>query len=348
MVVLQSKKTGIADLPLHYGSAPRWLFERMVKLSKPIATLIIEDYGSKEFLKRLSDPYWFQAFGCVLGFDWHSSGLTTTVCGALKQAGLEEQGIKICGGKGKASLKTVEEIKKSELGEKKTEELIKASRLSAKVDNSCIQDGYELYHHVFVFDEKGCWSVVQQGMNEKNGYARRYHWFSGEVKSFVEEPEKIACDKKEEKVLDLVSKKSKKAQKASLDALKEKDFLKLEKLRLPRQHSIMLTAAEKKFLEKISELDLKDYEELVSLKGIGKKKLRALALTAELVYGEKASWEDPVKYSFAHGGKDGIPYPVDRALYDDTVKFLEEAVEGSEIERKEKRLALKRLREFIK
>ncbi len=362
-------RTGVADLPLHWGSCPRWLFDRMVRLSKAISEAIIEGYGQEELLKRLADPFWFQAFSCVLGFDWHSSGVTTTTTGALKLAlGPEEHGVMVCGGKGKTSRKTPEEIEKNpfNLSGKKVEGLVKASRMAAKVDNSCVQDGYELYHHVFLFSEKGEWAVVQQGMSlrvpegmslrsrripggmsSRGGYARRYHWFSEDIESFVEEPQLIACDKREERVLDMTARESKEARKASVDAVKDKEFLKLDKLVMPKHHEVRLTHSEVSFLERVSEFNPNNYEELVALRGMGPKKIRALALISELVYGEKPSWRDPVKYSFAHGGKDGVPFPVDRRLYDDSIRFLEEALEASSVDKGEKGKAIKRLHEFL-
>ncbi|MBM3167420.1 MAG: DUF763 domain-containing protein, partial [Chloroflexi bacterium] len=192
-----AQRTGIANLPLHYGKAPRWLFDRMTKLAREITIAITTAFGPEEMLRRLSDPYWFQAFGCVLGYDWHSSGVTTTVCGALKEGvkGLEnELGLFVAGGKGKISRKTPSEIES--FGDKlnaNPSKLVYASRMSAKVDSSGVQDGYQLYHHVFLFTKDGAWSVVQQGMNEDNRYARRYHWLGEKVTDFVCEPHSAIC-----------------------------------------------------------------------------------------------------------------------------------------------------------
>ncbi|MCD6402850.1 MAG: DUF763 domain-containing protein, partial [Candidatus Aenigmarchaeota archaeon] len=234
-------RTGVADLPLHHGKCPPWLFRRMKDLAKDIVRIIVLEYGEVELLKRLSNPYFFQALGCVLGFDWHSSGLTTTVCGALKEAINEDQlGIKVAGGKGKVSLKTPEEVERfsEELGltTKKVERITYASRIAAKVDNAVLQDGYQLYHHVIVFDDKGDWSIIQQGMNTSSKYARRYHWFSQRLSNFVEEPHAaIASDKVEDRVLNLVSKKSEDVRKVSVDLVKDgvkhikRDFLLLRK-----------------------------------------------------------------------------------------------------------------------
>ncbi|MCD6575546.1 MAG: DUF763 domain-containing protein [Nanoarchaeota archaeon] len=340
--------TGVANLPLHYGKAPRWLFDRMTKLSGEIAEIIVDEYGQDEFLRRLSDPFWFQAFGCVLGFDWHSSGLTTTVLGALKVSLNEKNlGIQVAGGKGATSRKTPNEIENTQfnLSTKKIEKLVKASKLSAKVDNSLIQDGFQLYHHNFIFTEKGKWTVIQQGMN--NSWARRYHWLSEDVKTFVEEPHSaIISDMKKEKVLNLTAKESKETRQATLDLVNSKDIL-----TLPKRHEILkkdLSPRAMKVVNLIYEFQPKNYEELISIKGVGPKTIRALTLISDLIYGTKASWRDPVKYSFAHGGKDGIPYPVDRPIYDKNIQILKDAIENAKVGKKEKLLAFKRLSAFIR
>lgn len=358
-------RTGSVNLPLHNGKTPRWLFERMVKLAGGITEVIIYEYGIKEFLRRISNPYWFQAFSCVLGFDWHSSGTTTTTCGALKVAlSPEEHGIAVAGGKGNTARKTPAEIEaKGEifsLSSERIERLKYSSRMAAKVDNSCIQDGYQLYHHCFFFTEKGEWAVVQQGMN--NTYARRYHWLS-DISSFTEEPhEAICCDRKEAKVLDMTAKASEPARKVSLDLIKnnpehlKKYFIKQRVLNsknsfaLASHHTILDIDIGKQGMEVLRrayELQPASYEELVSLSGMGPKKIKALALISDLVFGASPSWHDPVKYSFAHGGKDGYPYPVDREVYDNSIKVLRECLESAKLDRKEKYMAIKRLEQFI-
>ena len=365
-------RTGITNLPLHYGKAPKWLFERMVKLSKAITIVIVNEYGQKEFLKRLSDPFWFQAFGCVLGFDWHSSGLTTTVLGALKE-GMKENdfGIGVCGGKGKTSRKTLEEIEKMgdrfSLSDKKINELKYSSKMSAKIDNTALQDGYNLYHHSFIFTERGYWCVIQQGLNPQNQYARRYHWLSDDIKSFVDEPHKaICCDKKEKGVLNMVAKESEEARRISVDLVKEnpekinkffnnqtclQEFFghRIKKLHMPSSHFIInMKKINLVTLQKAYEIQPKNYEELLSIKGMGPKTIRALALISDLIYGEPPSWEDPVKFSFSHGGKDGIPYPVDKKTYDKSIEILERGIEEAKLGKKEKLNAIKRLENFIK
>jgi hypothetical protein len=353
-------KTGTAQLPLHGGKAPAWLFQRMKPLSREIARFIIETYGSDEMLSRLSDPFWFQAFGCVLGFDWHSSGVTTTVCGALKEGlkGLgEELGFYVAGGKGRVSRKTPLEIealcdRRSANGEV----LIHASRLSAKVDSAAVQDGYQIYHHSFFFTERGSWAVVQQGMNERTRYARRYHWFSKGLNDFVCEPHWAVCCDKRKEGLNLVALESGMARRAITELSHEKpDFLiregrKAVELYLPREHpipmeEIRLERLEKTFVQ-IYESSPENFEELLGLQGVGPKTLRALSLISELIHGARASFKDPTRFSFAHGGKDGHPYPVDRNVYDRTIEILQGAIEKARIGDRDKMEAIRRLKTF--
>lgn len=365
-------KKGTADLPLHGGKAPRWLFEKMVRLSKAITETIIEEYSQEEFIKRITDPHWFQAFACTIGFDWHSSGTTTTTCGALKEAIIPQQhGIAIAGGKGKASRKAPEEIKNTgktlSLNSNRTDELAKISKISAKVDNSCIQDNFQIYHHCVFFTEKGRWGIIQQGMNENNSYARRYQWLSENVEDLIEEPhEGICCDEIEDDVLDLSHNKSEETRKASVDLINDnpehlRKYFKNEGqtslsdfgekgFQLPSHHGVLdidLSQREWKVLKNAYEIQPNDYEELISLKGMGPKKIRALALVSDLLHGSEASWKDPVKYSFAHGGKDGTPFPVDEEVYENTIKVLEEDLEKVEIKEKDKNYAMKRLESLI-
>jgi len=350
-------RVGLTDLPLHYGSCPSWLFKRMKILTREICEIIILEKGRKEFLERISDPFFFQAFGNVLGFDWHSSGLTTTVTAALKEANLEEYGIWVFGGKGKISRKVPDEIEKVEsFDDREKEKLKKISKLVAKVDNSLIQDGFNLYHHCFLVDEKKNWVVIQQGMNTQNQLARRYHWISFQVKDFFEEPHKaICCDLKQEKVLNLVAKESEETRKCMVDLVKDdpNNLLKyvapknslVKYLKMPTKHFIDLNDYKK--LMELYEFQPKNFEELVSLK-VGPKTLRALALISHLIFGSKLSWKDPVKYSFAHGGKDGTPYPVDKKLYDKTIRTLKEIIEDLKLKKREKIEKLKMLKEKVK
>ena len=361
------RRTGTAELPLHSGRAPPWLFRRMVKLSGAVADYIVYEYGEAELLRRLASPVWFQALACGLGFDWHSSGTTTTTTGALKLAlSPEEHGIAIAGGKGRASRRTPEEI--SELAEilnlpsSREEELIRASRLSAKVDNACVQDGYTLYHHAFIFTRRGEWCVVQQGMHRR--YARRYHWLSEGVESFTREPHSgIACERREGKVLNLVAEESEDVRRTSVDLvrdnpLKLRRYLKgqltldhsIQELAMPERHELRRVDISEqgwRALMRAYEIQPASYEELIALQGLGPKTLRALALLSELLFGAECSWQDPAKYSFAHGGKDGIPYPVDRETYDRSIFLLKEALEEAKLGRKEKYRAIARLKDFL-
>jgi uncharacterized protein len=378
-------------LPLHGGHAPPYLIDRMIKLSGSIAKVIVNEYGDHEFLRRISDPLWFQAFGCVLGFDWHSSGVTTVVTGVLKQSlRVEDHGISIAGGKGKKSTQTKNEIpalaeKNYNLSSNKIDSLLYASRMAAKVDNAAIQDGYSLYHHVVLFDKNGDWSVVQQGMNTKDMTARRYHWMSDSVKQFTREPHTgIIADYKNLRTLNMCSIYSKENQKVSLELAtgnienlkssvnklvqKKNDLLGLNNTLdnwMPKsnlshtsgnlfednhyeEHYEMPSRLDWNLFRKIYDIQPRNYEQLISIPGLGPAAVRALSLIGEIIFGTKASWQDPVKYNFAHGGKDGVPYPVARNAYDKSIRYLSEAIEGAEIQRQERTDALKKLSVFSK
>ncbi len=336
-------RTGIADSPLHTGKAPAWLFKRMVRLAKGISEAILDEYGPDNFLERIANPFWFQAFGCVLGFDWHSSGLTTTTTGALKMALKDNELVRVCGGKGKSAMKTPEEIKSNPFDndEDTLESLVYASRMAAKSDNACIQDSYQLYHHTFVFTSAGKWAVIQQGMNDR--YARRYHWLSDRTKSFVEEGSEIVGVQNNFPVLDMTAKESRNVRNLSVEMINENPLRAIKYLRMPGHHGVKITKRDEEIIKKAYELQPRNYEELVSIRGFGPKKIRALALVSKLIYGEEASWRDPVRYSFAHGGKDGFPYPVDRKLYDSTVLTLREAIDRARMGKDDKVKALKKL-----
>lgn len=364
-------KTGVASLPLHGGSAPPWLFKRMVGLAGEIVDALVCEHGEEEFLRRIADPYWFQALACVLGFDWHSSGTTTVTTGALKMAlSPERHGIAVAGGKGKTSGKAPSDIERLgdafSLSGAKVKELTRASRMSAKVDNALVQDGYQLYHHAFFFTGSGEWAVVQQGMNDS--LARRYHWLSDSIRSFVEEPHNAICtERKEESVLDLTAAKSRENRKATLDLVRDGpshlqtaqrsllDFAQkgpspVPGFAMPRRHELVahldIDDLGRAALQAAYELQPASYEDLIALKGMGPKRIRALALISELVYGASPSWRDPAKFSFAHGGKDGTPFPVDRETYDHSIRTLQEALEGARMERREKYEAIKRLARY--
>lgn len=327
----------------------------MKKLARGVGLAIVDEYGPRTLLERMADPYWFQAFGCALGFDWHSSGLTTTVCGALKEGltGLEhDTGLYICGGKGKASRNTPDDITSySEQTGDDPSDLIYASRMVAKVDNTAVQDGYQLYHHSFFFLDDGTWSVVQQGMNDDNGKARRYHWLSDSVDEFTHDPQNAVCAQNQHQfVLNMVDEESEESRKASSELTREKPnrlMTELIKYELPDRHQItradIATPRLKKNLRKAHEQQPENYEELLGIQGVGPKTIRALSLLGELIHGEQPSFRDPARYSFAHGGKDGHPHPVDRDLYDTTIQFLEEMVNKADIDYTDKKKALKSL-----
>ena len=356
-------RTGTANLPLHGGNAPAWLFQRMTKLSREIISLMVTEFGTGEVLTKLSDPHWFQAFGCVLGFDWHSSGVTTTVCGAVKAGmkGLEsELGLFVAGGKGKTSRKTPDEIishadRHSIALDPST--LVYASRMSAKVDTTAVQDGYQLYHHVFLFDKTGKWAVVQQGMNTNNRWARRYHWLSTGVKDFVCEPHAAVCsDSRGQGILNMVADEAVQSRQTTALLASEhpdkltKEIERMQELTLAKHHAVLVSDLNPKSLNRILlkayERKPENFEQLLGIEGVGPKSVRALAMIADLVYGAPASTRDPAKFSFAHGGKDGFPYPVDRQNYDRSIEVVKKAVEKAQVGEREKVDALRRLSRF--
>jgi hypothetical protein len=353
------RRTGAATLPLHYGKAPRWLFERMSLLSREIIMAITSEFGTQEILKRLSDPFWFQAFGCVLGFDWHSSGLTTTVMGAIREGikGLEKDiGLFIAGGKGVTSRKTPEQIKS--FGEKysiETKKLIYASRMSAKVDNTAVQDGYQLYHHTFVFTHKGQWAVIQQGMNPHNKTARRYHWLGEDVKNFVIEPHKAVCCDRKQRTLNMVAIESEDTRKTSTSLARERPDKVIKEIKsilnLTTRHNVTPADINPQklysILLKTYEQQPKDFESLLGINGVGPKTIRALSLVSELIYGKPPSYRDPARFSFAHGGKDRTPFPVDKKTYDRTIDIMKKAIESARLGNQDKIHAIKRLAEYF-
>jgi len=356
------QRTGSATLPLHTGRAPAWLFGRMARLAPEIVEAIVLAHGRSAFLERLSDPHWFQAFGCVLGFDWHSSGVTTTVCGALKE-GLAPRaadlGLYVAGGKGKTSRQTPNELQEfgARLG-MDGDRLAYNSRMAAKVDSAAVQDGFDIYHHSFFLSSDGEWAVVQQGMREHDGNARRYHWLGSRVSDFVNEPHAaIASDAQEQTVLNLVAAESADSRTASAEfarlepRLVDREIARVITLALPSRHWVDVQkdinpAHLRKVLLSTYEAAPQNFEEMLAVPGVGAKAVRALALVAEVVYGSPASVKDPARFSFAHGGKDGHPYPVNRDVYDHSVEWLREAVSKAKIGRSEQLHALQRLADW--
>ena len=376
---------GIATFGLDTGKCPRWLFERMVKLGREITRIIVEEYGPDDFVRRIGDPVWFQSLGTVLAFDWNASGLTTILTAALKEAarGQEKRwGIFICGGKGKTSLKTPDEIINwggvLSLPEDGVKNLAYNSRMAAKVDSSLVQDGFQIYHHAFLFSRNGAWTVVQQGMNAENQTARRYHWHSQQVADLVCEPHSGIVSQKRVFTLDLTARSSEKTRDMSTQLVQnnyqglmkdiqiirrhssplsqmvklktgqgELTFLNLENREFTRHPVIREDFSKSKYLErifaKVCEYKPESYERLLSMEGVGPKTMRALSLVSEVIYGAKPSYEDPARYSFAHGGKDGTPYPVDTRTYDVTIDFFRKVINRSRISFSEKGKMLKRL-----
>ena len=334
----------------------------MVQLAREITIHIVAEFGSDEMLRRLSDPFWFQAFGCVLGFDWHSSGLTTTVCGALKVglAGAEsDTGIHVAGGKGRASRRTPDELRATaERLALDGDALAYNSRMTAKVDNTAVQDGFQLYHHSFFLTDAGDWAVVQQGMNDRRRAARRYHWLGRRVSDLVCEPHTAICsDARGGPVLNLVARDSADARTTSAALARERpdavrrDIRDLVQLRMPARHHIEVRRDLNprnldSVLLKTYEAQPADFEALLAIRGVGPKSIRALALIAELAYGQPASTRDPARFSFAHGGKDGTPYPVDRETYDRSIEWLRAAVRAARMGRTERVDAMRRLAEL--
>ncbi|MGV9173336.1 MAG: DUF763 domain-containing protein [Promethearchaeia archaeon] len=370
-------KVGMATLPLHSSKAPMWLIKRMLTLGKPIFKILYDMEGSEGILRRLSDTYWFQGLACILGFDWHSSGCTTVLGGILKQIITpEEFGLIVAGGKGKNSTKVKEHLleqgKALDYNADNIDQFFELSRLVAKVDNAAVQDGFSLYHHLMVVSEEN-WVVVQQGLDDSIHKARRYHWISEGLSDFLNNPhEDIATELFREKSLNLAHKKSEECRKVSLDLINDgarriKGYLR--QLKDPHQTSLLdfarggkPTVSKKiphlempipfnlqwKKLEFAKELAISDYTNLLKIKGIGPGTVRALALISEFIWGTPASWKDPAKYSFAVGGKDGIPYPVNLKRMEECAYLLEEAIDQAQLENKEKIHAIKRLHKFKK
>jgi len=347
-------RSGHADLPLHYGQVPPWLAQRMSKLGGAIIEAILVDYGKSEVLKRMSDPMWFQALGCVLGMDWHSSGITTSVMGALKKAinpNSKELGIYICGGKGKYSRETPNELLKiADRTGLNGLELVRASKLSTKIDNTAIQDGFQLYLHSFIVSDEGEWAVVQQGMNDASGMARRYHWHSGQLKSFINEPHTFIYGHNQGMILNLVNKEAGSTQNGILQISKEvpdKMMTEVRKIILPRHHDVRKEDVNIKRLGAVlalaHERSVVNFEELLLLEGLGPRTLQSLTLVSEVIHGTPSRLEDPARFSFAHGGKDGHPFPVPIKVYDETISVLKQAVEKAKIGFTEKQAAIKSL-----
>ncbi len=353
------KRSGIADLPLHGGRVPPWLAERMTKLGTAITETIVHHYGTSAFLTRLSDPFWFQAFGAVMGMDWHSSGITTSVMGALKR-GLapraNELGLYVCGGRGKSSRNTPNELRSlAERGGFDADALVRTSRLTARIDNNAIADGFQIYLHSFVLSDKGEWAVVQQGLNDANGLARRYHWHSTSVRDFVNEPHTAIFGENQGTIMNLVDSRADRAQTALLEIANDhpdKTLSEARHLRLPSHHEVRAKNVDLKRLGAVLavayERGLHDFAELLLLEKLGPRTLQSLALVAEVVHGAPSRFNDPARFSFAHGGKDGHPHPVPLKTYDESLHFLRNTLNAAKVGHTEKLDGFRRLDGFVR
>lgn len=348
-----------ADLPLHYGQVPPWLYQRMSKLGVAIVEAIVLEYGRGAILQRLSDPFWFQALGCVLGMDWHSSGITTSVMGALKRSVNQrssELGIYICGGKGRFSRETPAELLRiAEQTGLNGDLLVRNSKLSAKVDNTAIQDGFQLYLHSFVLSSDGDWAVVQQGMNGATGMARRYHWHSPTLSSFVEEPHTFIYGPNQGKIINITDKKADVTRSGILQLTQEnpeKLLPEIKKLVMPSHHDVKAKDVDLKRLGSVLavayEKEHLDMESLLLLEGLGPRTLQSLVLVSEVIHGTPSRFEDPARFSFAHGGKDGHPFPVPTKVYDEAIKTLDTAIQRAKLGQSEKSEAIKSLSKAAK
>lgn len=352
------KRSGTADLPLHYGKVPPWLYERMSALGLSVIEVILMDYGKDEVLRRLADPFWFQSFGAVMGMDWHSSGITTSVMGALKRSvnpNSQSLGLYICGGKGKFSRETPSEL--LQIADKTGLDgnaLVRASKLSAKVDNTAIQDGYQLYLHNFILADNGNWSVVQQGMHESDSTARRYHWHSENITSFVEEPHTGIDGISKGIILNLTDAEASGNRKGILEishtdsAEVMNDF---SRLILPAQHDVQASDVDLKRLGALlyvtREQQPQNFEELLLLEGVGPRTMQSLALVSEVIHGAPSRFTDPARFSFAHGGKDGHPFPVPTQVYDESLGIIKKGIEKSKLGNSDKLKTLNKLHQII-
>src|ERR1700677_2594032 len=373
-----TSRTGRADLPLHGGHVPPWLARRMERLGRVIVEAIVLEYGRDEVMRRLAHPFWFQSFGAVMGMDWHSSGITTSVIGALKR-GLaplaRELGVHVCGGRGRHSRQTPREL--VDIGERvgfDGSALANVSRLVAKVDSAAVQDGFDLYLHGFIVTDEGKWTVVQQGMNDSNRTARRYHWLSEGLQSFVDEPHKAIGGIHQGEIVNLTDRRadaSRRAQLELLDSLGPDGLarelaaieakpgkrvrspdpvqLTLPHLVMPAHHDVrasdVLSSRLHATFAAAANRGPADFAELLLVPGVGARTVRALAMVAEVVHGAPYRFTDPARFSFAHGGKDRHPFPVPLKVYDETIKVLKSAVQKSKLGRGEELGALRRLDE---
>ena len=372
-------RSGTADLPLHYGKVPEWLASRMAKLGLAISEAVITEYGTSGWISRMSDPFWFQALGCVMGMDWHSSGITTSVLGALKRAVnpiSRELGIHICGGRGKYSRQTPAELLTiSETFGTPGHQLAEASRLSAKVDNTCMQDGFQIYLHTFSLSRDGQWAVVQQGMNKTSGMARRYHWHSENAGSFIDNPQTAIVGRNRGKIINFSDHRAEESRNAVLDFLNTNPSLQTKELIslglaappprkaqmelwdepeltlvMPNHHEVEASDVSSRRLGAVLtaayDKQFSSFTDALLMKGFGPRTMQSLALVSEVVYGKPNRFFDPARFSFAHGGKDGYPFPVPLHSYDETISIMKQAVGKAKLGNREQIDTLKRLHKF--
>lgn len=348
-------RSGHADLPLHYGTVPPWLAQRMATLGRAITEAVIMEYGKSVMIQRLSDPLWFQSLGAVMGMDWHSSGITTSVVGALKKAInpiSKELGIYVCGGRGKHSRNTPDElIKVAEKTGLDGEALVRSSKLTAKVDNTAIQDGFSIYLHSFFVTDEGEWAVVQQGMNDATGYARRYHWHSLAFNDYLKEPHTSVVGLNQGSILNLTAEAATATKQGIMDLTEEQPGKIMKEAQrfvmMPSHHDVRAKDVDLKRLGSVLALahntDITNFEELLLLYGVGPRTLQSLTLVSEVIHGTASRFTDPARFSFAHGGKDGHPFPVPLTTYDDTLSILRTALDKAKIGHTDKTKAIKSL-----
>ena len=353
------KRSGTADLPLHGGRVPTWLAERMSTLGTAIAESVVHHYGRSALLSRLSDPFWFQALGAVMGMDWHSSGITTSVVGALKR-GLNprarELGIHVCGGRGRHSRKTPDELRAlADRHGLDGDTLVKTSRLTARVDNNAVADGFQIYLHSFIVSSEGEWAVVQQGMNTSSRLARRYHWHSAAVRDFTCEPHTAIVGTHAGLITNLVDRRAKPAQDAMLTiahADPARTLADARKLVMPRHHDVRPDDVDLRRLGAVLavayERDLRDFAQLLLVENLGPRTLQSLALIAEVIHGAPSRFDDPARFSFAHGGKDGDPFPVPLRTYDESIDVLRRSLDSAKLGDVDRRDGMKRLDRFVR
>jgi uncharacterized protein len=353
------KRSGVADLPLHGGRVPDWLATRMVTLGTAIAESVVYHYGRSALLSRLSDPFWFQALGSVMGMDWHSSGITTSVMGALKK-GLNprstDHGIYICGGRGRQSRKTPDELR--EIAQRTSldgDDLVRTSRLTARVDNNAVADGFQIYLHSFVLTTDGEWAIVQQGLNEASRLARRYHWHSATVRDFTAEPHTAIVGQRAGTIMNLVDRQARPAQEALLSIARDdpaRTLAEVRRLEMPAHHDVRAADVNEKRLGAVlalaHERDLRDFASFLLLEQLGPRTLQSLALIAEVVHGTPTRFDDPARFAFAHGGKDGHPFPVPLKIYDESMSVLRRALDLAKLGHSDKLGGMARLDAFAR